>query len=130
MKSRTDFVTNSSSSSYIISVKKSDNETVQKLLDKLTTAISHGEMSTKESVINYLEDRYCYGHQSLDDVMNHNEDEYEAKMIKEQYDKFMKAVESGDKIYQYSLEYDEDIYKNVFDAIEEAGLGTIIEEEG
>lgn len=93
-KIRNGFVSNSSSSSFIISKKGSIDKKVTIAVEVDLSDFVSETFTTKEEVIEHIKDEYCYGGYSLEKMF---EDE---PYVKEQYDNMMAAIERGEVIYK------------------------------
>lgn len=135
MKVRTDFVTNSSSSSYIIAYQQTpnyDEATLKKypalacfnrLINIVLTASSDynetdagHKITTKEELDNFFADRYRWANHTLDDILS--DDEH----LKEQYDKCINAIQRGYAVLFKEVSYSDD---TLADLIRELGNGNV-----
>lgn len=131
MKCRSSFVTNSSSSSFIIAYRNMpefDEETLNKypflkkygcLIEKVLMSEGYNETnkgtiySTKEEVEEYILDCYGWKKQTLEDVLR--EDEY----AKEEYDLMMEYLNKGYNVLQKSIDYCDDALVNVIEQLDD-----------
>lgn len=135
MKYRSDFVTNSSSSSYIIAYQQTpnyDEETLKKypalacfnrLVDIVMTASNNyngtdegHKITTEEELNNLFVGRYGWVGHTLCDILS--DDEY----LKEQYDKCINAIQRGYIVLFKDISYGDDI---LVDLIRELGSGNV-----
>jgi hypothetical protein len=98
MKIRNDFVTNSSSSSFVIAYKNVDNN---QLLDKIIEALG-GKfvITTKEELDKYYVDNYGWKDETLEEILDEND------YRKDSYEEYLKSIQNGFKIYMNTVERD------------------------
>lgn len=99
MKYRNSFVTNSSSSSYIIAVKKENDELPQDIQEKLiewakNEIFAGNKISTMEELEKFIIDEYGYRNQTLEEILN--DDEY----AKNNYEELKEKIEKGFVVYK------------------------------
>lgn len=118
MKIRKGFVTNSSSSSFIIAIKNNlEEESMKVFLDNMfKDSCSDKEKYEKDILWNY-------GYNSVEEL---KEDSY----IYKEYQKSIKAIEEGYSIVCESVEYDAvEQFDTMITALEKAGVAKILEKE-
>jgi len=96
MKKRIGFVSNSSSSSFIIATKgdQSTRALVEIDLDELISS----SISTKEELVEYILEDYCFGIEDWDKYLT-EDGEYFDEYIYENYTKMLKSIEAGYTIH-------------------------------
>lgn len=105
-KCRTSFVTNSSSSSFILAVKDEGflNSGTSKL-EKFVKGIIFGNaevIKTKEELDEYCSERYCYNGITLEEYLKDNE--YE----REEYQKYLQYIDNGYLIVEREVDNSEE----------------------
>lgn len=122
MKKRSGFVTNSSSSSFIIGIK--DNTQDNSMNTFLKEMFKNEDVlgATKEELEAYFLYDYCY--KSIDELKT------SSNYLGDIYDKCIDAINDNMKIIRMSVEYDSsnDI-ENMIDALEKADVAKMIQEE-
>lgn len=122
MKIRNDFVTNSSSSSFIIGIK---SNTEDSSMNTFLKEMFEGEDvfgSTKEEIEAYL--LYDYGYDSINELRACSD------YLSEMYSKCLEAINNNMKVVRVSAEYDAvGNMTTMINALEKAGVAKLIEEE-
>ena len=113
-KTRLGFVSNSSSSSFIVPIKdKKQKFTIEYDVEMLIEMLRHGFGETalrtiiesKEDLVNYLEERYGWEGQSIDTLLK-------SVWIKDMYDEVMKQLEDGaESVVLCDVDYGDDLLK-------------------
>lgn len=94
MKIRTGFVSNSSTSSFLIAADDNGEDTKVKIqIEVDISRYADTVMRTKEEVDAYMIDRHCWGDmKTLEDVF---QSDWCGESLKEEYEKMIDAVEKG-----------------------------------
>lgn len=124
MKYRTDFVTNSSSSSFVIAIKNENDklptDIEEILLEWAKNQILKGEkISTIEELNEYFCEEYSWKHMTLEELLNDD------IFASEDYENYKKLIEEGFCIYKKWIPcegQDEhlDMYEEALDLLEES----------
>ena len=132
MKIRSDFVTNSSSSSYIIAYRnisdiKTDDVKVQKLIDvynHLVKVLFTGDecdvIRTVDELNEYYLSIYSYGDTTLDEFLRDND------WISSRYYNHKRLMEDGYQITNISIEYSDEYFGEILDLLDD-GENIIVE---
>lgn len=144
MKIRSDFVTNSSSSSYVIAYKDSpdfDEETLQRypvlknfgaiLESIMLTANDYGDTTEGECVktVKELDEHFvgCYKYGDINTLEKILDDD---DHLKEQYGKCIKLLDDGYRIVFKSVDYNDTVFDAILRNLSKSdGIVQIIEEE-
>lgn len=99
MKYRNSFVTNSSSSSYIIAVKKENGELPKDIQEKLVewakNEIFNGnKISTMEELEKFIIEEYGYSNKSLEELIKEDED------VEGIYENLKEKIQNGFVVYK------------------------------
>ena len=115
-KTRMGFVSNSSSSSFIVPIKDKKQKftieyDVEMLIEMLRRSFGETELRTiiesKEDLVNYLEERYGWEGQSIDTLLK-------SVWIKDMYDEVMKQLEDGaESVVLCDVDYGDDLLKEL-----------------
>ena len=115
-KTRLGFVSNSSSSSFIVPIKDKKQKftieyDVEMLIEMLRRGSGETELRTiiesKEDLVNYLEERYGWEGQSIDTLLK-------SVWIKDMYDGVMKQLADGvESVVLCNVDYSDDLLKEL-----------------
>lgn len=115
-KTRIGFVSNSSSSSFIVPIKDKKQKftieyDVEMLIEMLRRGFGETELRTiiesKEDLVNYLEERYGWEGQSIDTLLK-------SVWIKDMYDGVMKQLADGvESVVLCNVDYSDDLLKEL-----------------
>lgn len=106
MKTRIDFITNSSSSSYVIAFKSFDDEMkklpkkVKKIIEALIQIFFDDKVTNEKELQDYLCQNYDY--ESLEEML---EDEW----LREKYELYLSKIKEGYTIAFLDVAYNDDI---------------------
>lgn len=119
MKTRNGFVSNSSSSSYIIAIKVSKKcECCGRSDPDILTLIEAAEAYNDDNSVKATDE----------DVIKHIEEyfEYDNKTMEEIKSKINKAIKNGLKVAEISISYHNDAIKEIFESMKNAGTIELI----
>lgn len=122
MKSRKGFVSNSSSSSFILPIKDEDHvvslqfsmKDLTNLLKSSDESSIYGVIKTENDLAAYIIDRHGSRNQTLEEVLN---DEYEGEFATEQYNKLKELLDKGHHIMLGSIDYHEQLASELITAM-------------
>lgn len=109
MKMRNGFVSNSSSSSFVISTKLKDNQKIEiKLIKELEPEET---INSIQELDDYFIENYSWEGDKLEEILKD-------ESLKEEYEKIKKSLESGEKILIFYVEYGDELMGKVMNTIE------------